>query len=400
MNRFVIYISVSISMVFAGALWAGQEKSEPQLRLELDLVDGSRVIGTPSVASVPMRTSYARVDIPLNQILTMRVGSDHETASFDLQNGDQLKGVITLEPVKLETVFGSVAIGIEHIREIRVRLGGGMLPDVFKRDLILYYSFDRDENGRVTDESGKNNSGVVTGAKWTPSGKVNGAYYFSGVADHIIVDSQALRKSSSDSFSVSVWFYAERLNPNDENTVFGISAARGVNDGAFSYRIGIGRPNGQGADFAVGFTAATWCRDNSVSPFMTGLAEKQWYHAVGVYDRGDIRLYVNGEEKGRTKYSLGSAGPSDGDDRARYTSSSEMSSMPRSSSRAYSSLKGLPYLGGSRGTTPASTALMGCVGNCVGLFESRGFNGTIDELMFFDRALSVEDVKQLYDVQR
>jgi len=234
---------------------------------------------------------------------------------------------------------------------------------VFKRDLILYYSFDRDENGKVTDGSGKNNSGEVTGAKWTSGGKVGGAYAFSGGTDHIIVDSSALRKNSSDSFTASVWFYAEKFNPNDENTVFGISAARGVNDGAFSYRIAIGRPNDQGADFGLQFTAATWCRDNSVSPLMNGLLEKQWYHAVGVYDRGDIRLYVNGEDRGRTRYSLGSTS-------------------------------------GSSGTTPPSTALMGCVGNCVGMFGSRGFNGIIDELMVFDRALSGEEVRQLYDVQR
>lgn len=228
-------------------------------------------------------------------------------------------------------------------------------PSGLRKEPVLCYSFDKDEGGKVTDLSGNGNNGVVNGAAWTSKGKVGGAYRFSGGKDHILLDSPALRKSSADSFSVAVWFYAEELNPKDENTVFGISAPRGVNDGAFSYRIGLGRPNNQGTDFALGFTAGTWCRDNSTSPFLLGLKEKQWYHAVGVYDKGDIRLYVNGEANGVEKYSLGS--------------------------------------------TPASTALNGCIGNCVDQLESRGFKGTVDELEFFDRALSAGEVRGLYALQ-
>ena len=43
---------------------------------------------------------------------------------------------------------------------------------------------------------------------------------------------------------------------------------------------------------------------------------------------------------------------------------------------------------------------MGCIGNSVGMFESRGFNGIIDELMFFDRALTDREVRQIYDAQK
>jgi hypothetical protein len=372
----------------------------PQLRVELDLVDGSRVIGTPSIDSVAVETPYAKMDVQLKQILTLRIGKDRETATLELRNGDKLKGVVDLGALKLNTVFGKVKIGAEHIKGLRVMLSGGALPATLKDGLVLRYSFDRDEGGEVADQSGRSNDGKVRGAKWTSQGKVGGAYRFSGGTDHILVDCPALRKSSSDRFSVAVWFYAEALNPNDENTVFGISAPRGVNDGAFSYRIGLGRPNGQGTDFALGFTPGTWCRDNSVSPFMLGLKEKQWYHAVGVYDKGDIRLYVNGEEEGRTTYSLGAAGPSVMNEMRESRGASEMSSKPGAAYRSSRSLKSLPYLDGPSGPTPAATALMGCIGNSVGMFESRGFNGTIDELMFFDRALTEDEVKHLYSAQK
>ena len=149
---------------------------------------------------------------------------------------------------------------------------------------------------------------------------------------------------------------------------------------------------------------------------MLGLKEKQWYHAVGVYDKGDIRLYVNGEEKGRTKYSLGAARPSvmnyDMEKSDSWLSPNDSGSggppAPRGAG-PYPSKKppyvvtpcrGAPYVYYGTGPTPASTALIGCVGNCVGVFESRGFNGIIDELMFFDRALSGDEVKQIYELQR
>jgi Concanavalin A-like lectin/glucanases superfamily len=220
--------------------------------------------------------------------------------------------------------------------------------------LVLYYSFDRDEGGSVTDKSGKNNRGVVEGAEWVEKGKVGGAYKFSGGPDRIITSSRAIRKSSAD--SIAVWFYAYRFNPNDENTIFGISAPRGVNDGVFSYRIGLGRPNGMGPDYAVGFTPGSWCRDNSAAPAVSDIREKRWYHVVGVYNRGKIQLFVDGQGQKKVQFSLG--------------------------------------------PTPESTALIGCIGNSVGMFESRGFNGIIDELMFFDRALTDAEVKSIYSAQK
>jgi hypothetical protein len=94
------------------------------LRLAVELMDGSRVIGTPAIASVPVETPYAKMNVPLHQIQTLKIGEDHETVTLDLRKGDKLKGVITLAPLKLETLFGSVSIGVEHIKQINVSIGG------------------------------------------------------------------------------------------------------------------------------------------------------------------------------------------------------------------------------------------------------------------------------------
>ena len=113
-------------MALVGSAWAGADSTNQtpaQLRLEFDLVDGSRSIGIPDIASVPVQTAFGKIDIPLGNIITIAIGEDHETASFDLRNGDQLEGVLALELIMLEMVFGRVSIGIEHIRELRVVMG-------------------------------------------------------------------------------------------------------------------------------------------------------------------------------------------------------------------------------------------------------------------------------------
>ena len=113
-----------LALVLGGSAWAGIDNTNQPLRLELDLVDGSRLIGTPGISTVPVQTSYAKMDVPLTQIQALKIGDDHETVTLNLRNGDTLTGVISLKPIEMKTVFGTASIGIEHIQQLRVTLGG------------------------------------------------------------------------------------------------------------------------------------------------------------------------------------------------------------------------------------------------------------------------------------
>jgi len=127
-------MALAAVIALVGTAWAGADSTNQapaQFRLEFDLVDGSRIIGVPDIASMPVQTAYAKMDIPLGNISAIAIGEDHETASFELRNGDQLKGVLALEPIMLATVFGRVPIGIEHIRELRVVMAGSPGSEVW-----------------------------------------------------------------------------------------------------------------------------------------------------------------------------------------------------------------------------------------------------------------------------
>ena len=142
------------------------------LQLSMDLSDGSRVIGTPAIDSVPLETSYAKMNVPLKQILTLQIGEDHETVNLELRNGDKLKGVITLAPIKLTTIFGQVSINLALAKNISVYpTGQGALPAAIQNGLVLYCAFDKDEGEKVTDASGQGHDGTTRGVTWTPNGK-------------------------------------------------------------------------------------------------------------------------------------------------------------------------------------------------------------------------------------
>lgn len=116
--RYMLAVCAAVSLT---STVLGQDaQTDEAIRVALDLWNGSRIIGVPSVASVPLETDYAKMDIPLKQIAAIRIEAIHENASFDLQNGDKLKGMISLEQLTLLTVFGEVSVAMKHIRQIGV----------------------------------------------------------------------------------------------------------------------------------------------------------------------------------------------------------------------------------------------------------------------------------------
>ena len=57
-------IAALATITLVNAIWAEPDNNqvEKSLRLELNLTDGSRIIGTPVIASVPVQTAYAKMD--------------------------------------------------------------------------------------------------------------------------------------------------------------------------------------------------------------------------------------------------------------------------------------------------------------------------------------------------
>jgi len=205
-------------------------------------------------------------------------------------------------------------------------------------DLAAYYPFD----GSAVDESGNGHHGVP--ANPTPAedrfGRAESAYAFDGNDTVNLTGSRPIRGVQNE-FSVSVWVFPTASKPNKARIYMHRAHWRDVSILWVQESATVGRPY-------WGITVP------SVKHFL-GAGEHSvgaWYHIVGTYDGQTQKIYVNGELAGSETW----AGQIDWD-------------------AAFSAER----IGGD-GTTPTEQ-----------------FEGRIDDVRFYTRALSAEDVVALYE---
>ncbi len=206
-NRIAIQFAVAALLAGCAAIGVAEQpgKAAP-LRLSVDLVDGSHIIGVPSIGSLRVQTDYAKMDIALEKIAIITMNDDGETASIELRNGDRLTGVPSLDVLKLATIFGDISVGAEHLTNLYVLAAG-----VDNRALALHYSFDKHESNKVTDQSGGKHDGENRGAKWIADGAVGGALHFSGGA-YVSIPHSADFEFPDGDFSAALWVRPDTLD--------------------------------------------------------------------------------------------------------------------------------------------------------------------------------------------
>ncbi len=282
MKAFVIGTVVLLAMALTSTASDGQNKEEQLLKLYVELVDGSRVIGIPDIESVPLQTSYARMEISLQHILAIKIAADHEIASIDLRNGDHLKGAVHLEPIELEAIFGKVSVGIEHVSELRVVLAGETLPDALR--IAAYFPF----SGNAFDASKNGYSGTVYNATLSDDrfGSPQEAYSFNGNSSYIGFPSNPALAFTGD-FTLAAWVRSTRSSGFQGIVSYENSGKYGYGlclrtDGLPSAWIG----NGSTWEFAYGSDAIR--------------GDGKWHHLAAVRRSGVLHFYLDGVAQGVT----------------------------------------------------------------------------------------------------
>ena len=96
-------------------------KGGSQLSLTADLRDGTHIVcKLPLEAEIEVDTDFARVQLPLKLISTVRFEDDLESVKVVFHNGDKLSGVMTTESFRPQTCFGEVSIRPPVIASIKI----------------------------------------------------------------------------------------------------------------------------------------------------------------------------------------------------------------------------------------------------------------------------------------
>jgi hypothetical protein len=285
--RKCILALAALSLLSAAS--AEQDATEKPIRLELELIDGSLLIGTPRIETVRFQTTYSKMDLQLKYIRTIEIGTDRETASISLRNGDKMKGEISIEPISMETIFGEVLIGVEHTRTLRVMLGGQSWP---RDGLWGYWPL----NGDGKDASGNGHHGVVKNAK-PIEGIAGRAYAFDGRAS-IELGEPDFRQ---EEFTIAGWIRTDRTARHEDWRTWIDKLDR--SGSSFELYLGDGRDEGGGD----GISFAVWNNRretvvNMVTPTIN-LRDGKWHHCAATYKNGTQKLFVDGKKAGEDAYS-------------------------------------------------------------------------------------------------
>jgi RHS repeat-associated protein len=156
--------------------------------------------------------------------------------------------------------------------------GSGSVPS----GLVAAYGFEEGAGPSVADSSGNANTGTISGATWTSSGKYGNALSFDGTNDNIgIADSNSLDLTSA--MTLSAWVKLDTIPGRWQDVIFkerGGDGSYGLDaDGPSSGKPSISRYKSSGWEFANGTSALT---------------ANQWVHLAGTWDGSTAKLYIGG----------------------------------------------------------------------------------------------------------
>jgi len=218
----------------------------------------------------------------------------------------------------------------------------GYVAAQLENGLIGYWSFDEGSGITANDSSGNGNNGtLVNGPIWTP-GEIAGALSFDGVDDYVSFASQA-----QSTISISAWVYAQATPGNVFPRIIDMPG----------YVLFLPEPsNPKSNPASLGFLSRRSDGDGEWDTPANSMAYNSWNHVAVVYDSSSTSnnadLYING-----VKQTISKINP------------------PRG--------------------TQTSNEGEGIIGNHIPL--NRGWDGLIDELRIYNRALSAAEIVSLYD---
>ena len=148
------------------------------------------------------------------------------------------------------------------------------------------YAFDEGAGTTAADSSGNNNTGTLNGATWTTAGKIGNALFFNGTSAYVDLGN-AVTLQLTGSMTLSAWINSAAFPGNDAVIVSKKAS------GELGYQLDTTVDTGP-RTIRIKFTDATGSVTSRYGA--TVLQLNQWYHVAGVYDAQaqTLNAYLNG----------------------------------------------------------------------------------------------------------
>jgi len=147
--------------------------------------------------------------------------------------------------------------------------------------LVAAYAFNEGSGTTVTDSSGNNNNGNISGATWTSAGKYGSALSFNGSSSRVVInDSPSLDLSSG--MTLEAWVSPTSTPTFWQDVIYKQSDIYFLEAGSSVSK----HPPAVGATFSL--------HGDQFMAGVSGLAAKTWTHLAATYDGATLLLYVNG----------------------------------------------------------------------------------------------------------
>jgi fibronectin type 3 domain-containing protein len=151
--------------------------------------------------------------------------------------------------------------------------------------LVAAYAFSEGSGTTVADSSGNNLTGTIVGATWTTGGRYGNALSFNGGSSYVDLGNPAALRLTG-SMTLEAWINAAANPPDDGQIV-----AKSDGSGGWQFKTS---PDTGPETFGVAITGSTGSNTQRYSTTVRAL--NTWYHVAGVYNApaGTLDIYVNG----------------------------------------------------------------------------------------------------------
>jgi hypothetical protein len=111
------------------------EEENTVRHVTVKLLDGSLLVGTmPADTSFPIQASQSKLNIAIKRVDAITFSDDRKQVVIDMQNGDQVTGVLAAGSLPLKLLFGNIALDTRYIESVNVR--GIEEPELVFRDAL------------------------------------------------------------------------------------------------------------------------------------------------------------------------------------------------------------------------------------------------------------------------